>query len=153
MQLTCEFFQHEGEIPERFTCDGQNINPPLRIQGIPEGAKSLILIMDDPDVPAHVRADQMFDHWLVWNIPPSTTFIEEGKEPQGVIGKNTSGSRGYVGPCPPDREHRYYFRLYALSEELDLPPTASKKDVEIAMQGKVLARAELMGRYNRPQNR
>ena len=153
MQLVCEAFLNEGEIPEVYTCDGDNIHPPLKILGVPEGARSLVLVMDDPDVPKTLRPDGMFDHWLVWNIPPETTFIPEGEEPQGVVGNNTRGNRGYTGPCPPDREHRYFFKLYALDRKLDLPQSSSKQELEESMQGAILAECSLMGRYNRPQNR
>ncbi|MDP2650809.1 MAG: YbhB/YbcL family Raf kinase inhibitor-like protein [bacterium] len=150
MRLESSAFEHEGVIPAKYTCDGGNINPPLKISEVPEGAKSLVLIMDDPDVPKNLRPDGMWDHWLVWNIPPATTEIPEGQEPAGVVGKNTGGSFGYRGPCPPDREHRYFFKLYALDTMFDLSPeTTTKSDLEAAMQKHILSQAELMGRYNR----
>lgn len=150
MKLESSAFKHEGAIPSKYTCDGENISPPLKISDATEGAKSLVLIMDDPDVPKSIRPDGMWDHWLVWNIPPETTEILEGQEPQGTIGKNTGGKFGYQGPCPPDREHRYFFKLYALGTTLDLSPaTTTKKDLEAAMEGHILDQAELMGRYNR----
>ena len=106
--------------------------------------------MDDPDVPTSIRSDGVWDHWLVWNIPPTTTEIpEEGPTP-GVVGRNTSGRHEYGGPCPPDREHRYFFKLFALDRELDLPAAhATKEQIIAAMEGHVLASAELMGRYER----
>ena len=154
MKLESSVFEHEGMIPAKYTCDGSppvgGISPPLKISEVPEGAKSLALIMDDPDVPKSLKPDGMWDHWLVWNIPPATTEIPEGQEPAGVVGKNTRGSFGYRGPCPPDREHRYFFKLYALDTMLDLSPeTTTKADLEKAMEGHTLERTELMGRYNR----
>ncbi len=150
MKLGSIVFEHNGLIPAKYTCDGENINPPLRMSEAPEGAKSLVLIMDDPDVPKSIRPDGVWDHWLVWNIPPETTEIPEGKEPAGVVGKNTGGSFGYRGPCPPDREHRYFFKLYALNTTLNLSADITvKANLEAAMQGHILGQAELMGRYNR----
>lgn len=150
MKLESAAFEHEGVIPSKYTCDGENISPPLRIADVRGEVKSLALIMDDPDVPKNLRPDGMWDHWLVWNIPPETTEIPEGQKPAGVVGKNTGGSFGYRGPCPPDREHRYFFKLYALDTMLDLSPEmATKTDLEEAMEGHTLERTELMGRYNR----
>ena len=105
--------------------------------------------MDDPDVPKHLRPDGMWDHWVVFNIPPNRTSLDEGEEPSGVRGIGTGQNLDYYGPCPPDREHRYYFRLYALDTELDLPEGATKKEVESAMEGHILEQAVLMGRYER----
>ncbi len=150
MKLESSAFEHEGTIPAKYTCDGENISPPLKISDVPPGTKSLVLIMDDPDVPKSIRPDGMWDHWLTWNIPPEISEIPEGQEPSGVVGKNTGGSFGYRGPCPPDREHRYFFKLYALDIMLDLSPeTTTKNDLEAAMQSYILSQAELMGRYNR----
>jgi Raf kinase inhibitor-like YbhB/YbcL family protein len=150
--ITSSAFEHNGTIPPKYTCDGEDINPPLMFADIPEGAKSLVLIMDDPDVPKNLRPDGMWDHWVVFNLEPTTVSIEEGKEPAGTSGNNSWGKRGYGGPCPPDREHRYFFKLYALDTKLDLPEGSSKKEVEQAMRGHVLAQGELIGLYNRPQN-
>lgn len=150
MTLTSPAFTEGGEIPSKYTCEGENVNPELNISGVPENAKSLVLIMDDPDVPEFVRKEKMFDHWVVYNIPPTTTRIPENSQPKGTPGKNTNGDLNYYGPCPPDREHRYYFKLFALNNDLvSLPKGASKKDVEQAMQGHVVAKAQLMGRYDK----
>jgi len=149
MQLTSPAFVHEGRIPPRYTCDGPNICPPLKIAGVPQEARSLVLIMDDPDVPKHLRADGMWDHWVVFNIEPSLTVIEEGQEPEGTPGVGTGGNLKYYGPCPPDREHRYFFKLYALDTKLDLGAKATKPQVEKAMQSHILAQTELMGKYER----
>lgn len=144
MQLTSSAFEAGGRIPGKYTCDGEDKSPPLTISGVPGGTKSLVLVMDDPDAPAGT-----WDHWVVFNIPPSVTDIPEGQEPAGVHGKGTSGNLEYHGPCPPDREHRYFFKLYALDTQLDLREGASKQDVEQAMAGHVIEQAEFMGRYER----
>ncbi|MCK4357577.1 MAG: YbhB/YbcL family Raf kinase inhibitor-like protein [Candidatus Cloacimonetes bacterium] len=135
----------EGEmIPRKYTCDGDDISPPLQISDVPENTKSLALIMDDPDAPVGV-----WDHWIVFNIPASISQISEGEEPQGTPGKNSWGRTGYGGPCPPSGTHRYFFKLYALDTMLDLEPGASKKKVLKAMEGHILAQGELMGKYKR----
>ncbi len=149
MKLTSTAFEHQGKIPSKYTCDGANISPPLRLSDVPAQAKSLVLIMDDPDVPKHLRQDGMWDHWVVFNIPVSLTELKEGEEPEGTHGIGTSNNLDYNGPCPPDREHRYFFKLYALDTELKLPEQAKKQQVEKAMEGHVLAKTELMGRYER----
>jgi Raf kinase inhibitor-like YbhB/YbcL family protein len=149
MKLTSTAFENKGKIPSKYTCDGPNTNPPLRISDVPSGAKSLALIMDDPDVPKNLRKDGMWDHWVVFNIPANLREIKEGEEPRGVHGSGTAGNANYYGPCPPDREHRYFFKLYALDGELDLPAKATKAQVEKAMEGHVLEKTELMGRYER----
>lgn len=147
MKLTSPAFTHDGKIPSRHTCDGEDVSPKLLISDVPN-AKSLALIMDDPDVPRHLRADGMWDHWVRFNIPVMTREIASGSEP-GVAGKGTGGNLGYKGPCPPDREHRYYFKLYALDVVLQLPEGSTKKQVEDAMKGHVVAKTVLMGRYER----
>lgn len=153
MKLTSSAFENNGNIPEKYTCEGEEVSPPLEISEVPEGAKSLVLLMDDPDVPKNLRPDGMWDHWVVWNMPADTTSIAEGSNPSGVLGKNSAGSTAYQGPCPPDAEHRYFFKLYALDTELDLPEGSSKADVESAMEGHILEQAELMGKYNKKENR
>lgn len=147
MKLTSTAFSEKGIIPSLYTCEGKNINPPLEISGVPANAKSLVLIMDDPDVPKTLRADGMYDHWVVFNIPPATRKIAENSTPHGVLGQNTGGKNQWIGPCPPDREHRYFFKLYALDKLLDLPAGSTKKQVEQAMKGHILAECQLMGRY------
>lgn len=149
MKLTSTVFHEGGIIPSLYTCEGKNINPPLDIAGVPPNAKSLVLIMDDPDVPKSLRPDGMYDHWVVTDIPPSTQKIHEHAKPPGIVGKNTGGENKYIGPCPPDREHRYFFKLYALDKMLHLPAGSSKKEVEKAMQGHILAECHLMGRYEK----
>lgn len=149
MNLSSPAFEHNSSIPPKYTCDGANINPPLVISNVPEQTQSLVLLMDDPDVPQQLREDGMWDHWVVFNIPPSTTIISENQEPPGVLGKGTGGKLGYHGPCPPDRQHRYFFKLYALDTAINLPEGASKTDVEQVIKGHVLDKTELIGLYKR----
>jgi len=151
--LTSPAFESGGPIPRKYTCDGERTtNPPLAIHDIPNGTQSLVLIMEDPDVPRAVKPDGMFDHWVLFNIPPFIQKIPEG-ESSGLQGLNGRGEHAYTGPCPPPdhepSEHRYFFRLYALDKELELPYGVSKKDVFAAMEGHMIAETELMGRYKR----
>jgi Raf kinase inhibitor-like YbhB/YbcL family protein len=148
MELSSKAFKYGEKIPMKYTCDGDDINPELEIKGVPEKAKSLVLIMDDPDVPRDRRPDGMFDHWVVFNIPPDTRVIAEDSQPKGILGSGTM-RLGYQGPCPPDREHRYFFKLYALDKLLNLKEGATKAEVENAMKGHILSSSELMGRYER----
>ncbi len=149
MRLTSLAFKEGGIIPSIYTCEGQNISPPLEIGDVPPNAKSLCLIMDDPDVPAHIRPERMYDHWIVFNIIPHHHKIAEKTAPQGLQGRNTGGKNQYIGPCPPDGEHRYFFKLYALDKMLDLHVGATKHEVERAMQGHIIAQCQLMGRYEK----
>ncbi len=149
MKLSSPAFKEGGIIPSLHTCEGKHLPPPLSIAQVPSEAKTLVLIMDDPDVPASIRPERMFDHWVVFNIPPHTHQIDDKHPIQGVHGRNTAGANQYFGPCPPFGEHRYFFKLYALSKKLDLPEGASKKEVEAAMRGSILAKCGLMGRYEK----
>ncbi len=149
MRLTSPKFDHEGKIPSKYTCDGEDISPPLKIEGVPKAAKSLALIMDDPDVPKYSRADGMWDHWVVFNIPAHTCIIEEGRQPEGRAGMGTEKKLIYRGPAPPDREHRYFFNVFALDTLLDLKEGATKNALLKAMEGHILDQAVLMGRYER----
>jgi Raf kinase inhibitor-like YbhB/YbcL family protein len=149
MKLISKAFQNEGKIPVKYTCDGENINPPLSISDVPKEAKSLVLIMDDPDVPTNLREDGMWDHWIVFNMPVDVQEISEGSEPSGTPGKGTNGETGYYGPCPPDREHRYFFKIYALDSKLDLEKGVDKPTVEKAMKDHIIEKDVLMGRYER----
>jgi hypothetical protein len=148
MKITSTAFAQNQSIPSRYSCDGEDINPPLHIEDVPASAKSLVLIMDDPDVPAAAKVP-VWDHWIVFNIPPTVTKIEEGENPEGVLGSNTRGKMVYGGPCPPDREHRYFFRLFALDTILSLPLGAARRAIEEAMKGHIVEYTELMGRYER----
>ena len=152
MKLASSAFEPNGKIPSRYTCDGENINPPLTIEKVPAKAQSLVLIMDDPDIPEFVKKKyhiKVWDHWIVFNIPPTTKVIPEAQNLPGMLGKNTGGKKAYGGPCPPDREHRYFFKLYALDTKLNLPEGVTKRQVEEAIAGHILAQAELIGRYQR----
>lgn len=149
MKLTSSAFVQGGKIPSEYTCDGVNVNPPLEISGVPPLAKSLVLIMDDPDVPEFVRKDRMWVHWVVFNMPPNLKSLPEATPTPGMHGKRTGDKLIYQGPCPPDREHRYFFKLYALDIILPLKEGATKAEIEKAMVGHILAQTELMGRYVR----
>jgi Raf kinase inhibitor-like YbhB/YbcL family protein len=137
-------FQNGQSIPSKYTCDGENISPPLAIENIPEKTVTLVLIMDDPDAP-----NSTWDHWVIFNIPKNTSRIGEGSTPQGTGGKNTWGKTGYGGPCPPQGVHRYFFRVYALNSSLRLDENATKNDVLEAMKGHILASSELLGTYTK----
>lgn len=152
MQISSPAFNNNEMIPDKYTCDGENVNPPLLFNGIPINAQSLILIMDDPDIPDFVKQNmgiEVFDHWLVYNIPTTTKEIKENSTPPGTVGANSKGENNYTGPCPPDGQHRYLFKLYALDKILDLPEGSNKKQVESAMQGHIISQAELIGLYAR----
>ena len=138
-------FKPGAMIPKQFTCKGANVNPPLHFQGVPRGAKSLALIVDDPDAPTG-----LFTHWLVWNIDAVTSQLSTNSVPAGAVqGTNDFGKVGYGGPCPPSGTHRYFFRIVALDRTLDLKSGAKRKELEKAFAGHALARGELMARYSR----
>jgi Raf kinase inhibitor-like YbhB/YbcL family protein len=150
MKLTSSAFEAGGMIPKKYTCDGQDISPPLSWSDVPGGAKSLALIADDPDAPAGTWV-----HWVAWNIPVTARGLDENvpKRDQLADGskQGTSDFRrvGYGGPCPPSGTHRYFFKLYALDTTFTLPASTTKKDLEKAMQNHILGQAELMGKYSR----
>ena len=148
MQLTSPAFAPNTPIPDRYTCNGSDLNPPLEIVGIPPGTRSLALIVDDPDAPDPAAPRVVWEHWVLWNIDPSTTSLEPGAVPAGAVqGTNSWGRTGYGGPCPPVGTHRYFFKLYALDTTLALSTASIKADVEAAMQGHILGRADLIGLY------
>ena len=142
MNLSSPDFKNNGLIPKKFTCEGQDINPALLIQGIPESAQSLALIVDDPDAPMGTWV-----HWVLYDIP-IISRIEEGSAP-GKKGVNDSGPGDYAGPCPPSGTHRYFFKIYALDKKLNLGEGLSKKELEEAMEGHILEKAELVGLYKK----
>src|SRR5205807_8106712 len=145
MKISSPSFQESGVIPDKFSKNGQNVNPALRFEGAPAEAKSLLLIVDDPDAPVG-----LFTHWLVWNIDPKTSEIAESSAPGGAVqGTNDFPKKGYGGPCPPSGTHRYYFKIFALDQTLDLKSGAKRAEVDAAMRGHVIAQGELMGRYSR----
>lgn len=149
MQLTSTAFENNQEIPENYTCDGDMINPPLQISEVPETTKSLALIVEDPDAPV-----ELWIHWIIWNIPTNTQEIPSGSNKIGTTGKNSSNNNSWDPICPPDKEHRYYFKLFALDTTLDLDPEkATRDDFYNAMEKHLIERTELMGRYNRKRNR
>jgi Raf kinase inhibitor-like YbhB/YbcL family protein len=144
ISITSSSFQAGGDIPAKFTCDGTNVSPALQIGGVPNEAKSLVLIVDDPDAPRG-----LFTHWIIWNIDPKTTRVAENSAPAaGVQGTNDFGKRNYGGPCPPSGTHRYFFKIFALDTKLELKPNARRAELDAAMRGHVLAQGELMGRYS-----
>jgi Raf kinase inhibitor-like YbhB/YbcL family protein len=142
LKITSPVFENNGLIPSKYTCDGEDVNPPLTIDGTPEGTQSLVLIVDDPDAPMGT-----WDHWIVWNIPP-TGIINENSIP-GIEGLNDFQKKSYGGPCPPSGTHRYFFKVYALGTKLELESKARKKNVERAMEGNILAKGVIVGRYGR----
>lgn len=142
LTITSEAFTADGNIPVQYTGDGDNVNPPLRIENIPKETKSLVLIVDDPDAPAGV-----WHHWVVWNIPPKET-IDENEIP-GTEGLNDFGKHHYGGPCPPKGIHRYFFTVYALDTKLNLDSKSRSKKVREAMKGHILGEGELVGLYGR----
>ena len=137
----------EGTVPAKFTCDGEDVIPPLEIRDTPPGTKSFAIIFSDPD--AVKVMGTVYYHWLVWNIPSSTLQIEEGQIP-GVQGTHSGGKIDYHGPCPPE-QHRYVFRLYALDTELSLPEGSTHEQLEEAMRGHILEQAEFTATYERQQ--
>lgn len=142
LRLNSEAFAENGLIPPRFTCDGANLSPSVHVDHIPEEAKSLAVIVEDPDAPGG-----NFVHWVVWNIPV-THHLKEGQAP-GIQGINDFGHTSYGGPCPPSGVHRYYFKVYALDTVLELPAGASKEKLEKAMSDHILGFGILTGRYGR----
>jgi hypothetical protein len=145
MKISSPTFQNNSAIPEKYTCDGENTNPPLEISEVPVKAQSLVLIVDDPDAPGGIWV-----HWTVWNIDPKTTKIGENSVPiKAVEGATSFGGTGYGGPCPPSGAHRYFFKLYALDATLDLSPQSDKTALGKAMEGHILDKAELIGLYSR----
>lgn len=140
--VTSTAFAEKGNIPVKYTCKGEDISPPFEVKGIPAGAKSLVLFVDDPDA-----AMGTWDHWVVWNISTNGK-ISENTVP-GVQGLNSWGKNSWGGPCPPSGMHRYYFKVYALDSLLSLKDFARKKDVERAMEGRILAKGELMAYFSK----
>lgn len=146
LTLSSPAFDDGERIPDRYGYDEENVNPPLTIEGVPGEAEALVLLVDDPD--AKEPAGKVWDHWAVWNIPPDTEEIPEGwSSAEAGEGTNDFGETGYGGPRPPDREHAYRFRLFALSTPIELDSEATVEDVEQEMAPHVLAEAELHGTY------
>jgi len=150
IKVTSMTFQEGGTIPQKYTCDGEDISPPLAWSSAPEGTKSFALISDDPDAPMGTWV-----HWVIYNIPANITELHEHIPPEGLLengakqGMNDFRRIGYGGPCPPGGTHRYFFKLYALDTEIDIVVGASKPELLRAMEGHILAEGQLIGRYTR----
>jgi hypothetical protein len=145
MKLTSSAFINEEKIPVDYSCDGKKVSPPLTIAEVPEGTKSLAIIVDDPDAPSGT-----FTHWIIWNIDPSTTEIQAGTVPQkSQEGTNSGGRMGYTPPCPPSGSHRYFFTLFALDTTIGLDGKAKKAELEAAMAGHIILQTNLIGTYGR----
>lgn len=144
LTITSRAFEQHQLMPAAYTCQGDNISPPLEIEGVPDTTKSFALIMEDPDAPGG-----LFVHWLKWNIPPALDGFEEGREPPGVSGKGSSGKLSYEGPCPPSGAHRYMFKVYALDTELILSEGSQREELLKAMKGHVVGYGELTGLYSK----
>ena len=145
LDLKSDAFLNGQSIPAKYSCIGKNISPALTWSNPPAGTQSFALIVDDPDAPAGTWV-----HWVLFNIPSTTTSLEESADMSAVtVGKNSSGNMRYDGPCPPSGTHRYYFKLYALDSILDLSPGASKEQLLTAMKGHILAQGELMGTFSK----
>ncbi len=152
--LRSSSFDHEGEIPSKYTCEGKDVSPPLAWSGVPEGTRSLVLIVDDPDAPDPAAPRMTWVHWVLYNIPPAATGLGEatqsGDLPPGTReGLNDWKRTGYGGPCPPIGRHRYFHKLYALDAELPDLGSPTKVELEEAMEGHVLAKTELIGTYQK----
>jgi len=148
MIIKSSAFKKGEVIPAKYTCEGDNVNPFLEIKDAPHGAKTLTLVVDDPDA-SH---GGIWDHWVLWNIPAGTQYIEEDTVPHGaVVGKTSFGSNRWGGPCPPPgtKPHRYRFKAYALDASLELPPETGRVGLEAAMAGHILAEAQLVGVFMR----
>ena len=158
LAITSPAFAAGGSIPAKYTCEGADVSPPLEWTGVPAGAKSLALIVDDPDAPDPAAPKRVWVHWVLYNLPPTATGLSEAVPtaslPGGVReGTNDWGKTGYGGPCPPIGRHRYFFKLYALDAELPDLKQPTKATLDKAMQGHVLARAEMIGTYQKTGGR
>jgi hypothetical protein len=152
MQITSAAFADGAGIPAKHTCQGDDVSPPLSFEGVPAGAKSLVLIVDDPDAPDPKAPKMTWVHWVAYNLPPATAGLPEASKalPQGAAGGLNDWKRpGWGGPCPPIGRHRYFFRLYALDVVLEGLGTPTKAQLLEAMKGHVVAEATLMGTYQK----
>jgi Raf kinase inhibitor-like YbhB/YbcL family protein len=152
LKLTSAAFVHEGAIPRIHTCEGKDVSPPLAWSGVPANAKSLVLIVDDPDAPDPAAPKMTWVHWVLYNIPPAATGLPQGVSPKELPAGTLQGisdfkRTGYGGPCPPIGRHRYFHKLYALDVMLADLKNPRKQDVETAMKGHVIERAVLIGTY------
>lgn len=154
LKVTSSAFQEGGSIPSQYTCEGKDISPPLSWSGVPSNAKSIAMIVDDPDAPDPAKPQRVYVHWVVYNMPAATNSLAENASKKGmpkgaVQGKNDWGKAEYGGPCPPIGRHRYFFKLYALNTDVTGLSAATKPDLERAMKGHVLDSGELMGTYQK----
>ena len=152
LKITSPAFTDGGEIPRKYTCEGEDVSPPLAFSGVPDGAASLVLVVDDPDAPDPKAPKMTYVHWVLFDLPPDTTEIIEDMValPNATkSGLNDWKRTGYGGPCPPIGRHRYFFKLYALDTRLEGLSAATKADVVAAMQGHVLAEAQIVGTYQK----
>ena len=154
LTITSSAFDHEGKIPRQYTCQGQDISPALAWSGVPDGTRSLALIVDDPDAPDPAAPKMTWVHWVLYNLSPGTTGLPEAVPPSGLPagtreGLNDWDRTGYGGPCPPIGRHRYFHKLYALDVELPDLGRPTKAKLEKAMRGHVLSEAVLMGTYKK----
>ncbi len=154
LTISSPAFNNGDYIPAKYTSDGENISPPLDFGGIGEEAKSIVMIMDDPDAATDPDGrGKTFDHWILFNISPSTTSIAENSLPEGAIqGKNSLGQSSYIGPAPPNGTHKYYFRLFELSDNLELDEGATKEQVLKAIENCTLRQTKLIGKYQAKPN-
>lgn len=150
IKLKSSAFENGGMIPKKYTCDGDDMSPPLSWSQVPEETQSFAIICDDPDAPMGTWV-----HWVAYNIPPEVNGLKENITPErkmksgGIQGMNDLKKIGYGGPCPPGGVHRYFFKIYALDTKLDLEPGATKSQLLIAMEGHIIAKGDLMGKYSR----
>ncbi|OGW81982.1 MAG: phosphatidylethanolamine-binding protein [Omnitrophica bacterium RIFCSPLOWO2_12_FULL_44_17] len=148
--VTSPAFKDGEMMPEKYTCDGKNISPPLEWMDLPINTESIVIVADDPDAPMGTWV-----HWVLYDIPPSEVFIDEDVPPVGVLnngathGMTDFRTMGYGGPCPPSGVHRYFFKIYALDDFLHLPPGATKEQIEMEMEGHIVGYGELMGKYQK----
>ncbi len=145
LKISSPVFENNGTIPKKYGCAGENINPPLKIENVPPGAKSLAIVFDDIDAPRGT-----YVHWILWNIDPGAIEIKENSVPEGAVqGTNDFKKQNYGGPCPPTRPHRYVFKIYALDTPLNLQPDSTKPSLEKAMEAHILGQSQLKGTYKR----
>jgi Raf kinase inhibitor-like YbhB/YbcL family protein len=142
LQVTSISFSNNGNIPSKFTCEGENISPAISVKGIPQETKSLAILVEDPDAP-----NGTVIHWAAWNIDPAGNIAE--KSILGTQGKNSRGANGYMGPCPPTGTHHYHFKVFALDRMLGVTEGSSKEQLEAAMKGHIVGEGELVGLYQK----
>ena len=142
LQVTSPVFSYGSIIPLRYTCSGQNVNPPLDIANVPPNTMSLAIIVDDPDAP-----NGTFTHWIAWDLPAHASILESSNA--GTQGENGAMKSGYTGPCPPSGTHRYFFKVYALDINLNLPLGSTRANLEAAMKGHIIGEGELMGKFSK----